>query len=134
VKQFEHCRALAETTGQPCRVSNNLSPDGLCFWHDPDRAERLADARKRGGIIRARNMKSRLTVPDGEAPPVPRTVEDAAQWAAWATHAVATGRIDHRTAHEVAYSLNALLRALDKVALSDRLKEVEAMIAKLRSA
>lgn len=92
------CRALAKD-GTPCRVTNNLSADALCFWHDPTRASLAATARAKGQ--KAAQAGQRLAVVSEEEMPPLDTLEDCADFCAWVARAVGSGRIAHQVAKEM---------------------------------
>lgn len=111
-----------------CRTHCDYAPE-CDYDEDEVRASRSKGAKRKAE--KARDSKYR-TVLDDEAPPPPESLEDAVQWASWATWAVATGKIDGRTAHEVGYLLRAYMKSLDKVELGERVQELEEKIAELR--
>ena len=121
--------------GERCRIT---VADGtrLCIWHDRSQAgrRRAATVRKRGGKESARKkLEGRIkTVSASEAPPAPETIQDCARWASWATHAVAVGLIDARTADAVGKLLNALQRALRDSKVESDVAELRAQVAELR--
>jgi hypothetical protein len=106
-----------------------ISATGYCKHHDPERREQVrAEQRlgaQRGGKMRAlKDLRERA----GDVPPPPTTLDEAVAYAAWAVHAVATGRIDGRTGHEILYGLNIF-----KTAVKDRdiAREIKAMRERL---
>lgn len=118
--------------GETCRVDFALCKcHGQCFHHAPCRQEERREARKRGGR-NAHAKDGARTVPSDEAPPPPETLEDAVVWASWATYAVATGRIDARTGHEIGYLLRALQDGLKAVDVSERVEELREQVAELK--
>jgi hypothetical protein len=81
--------------GTMCLSHIGLSRAGLCMAHDPERAERMAEARRSG----VRSIRRRV-VPEGGPeglPPPPKSLADAMKFASWLTHAVCLGIIDART-------------------------------------
>lgn len=121
--------------GGPCTVDFGLSDDnGLCYHHDPDRAEERSAARKAGGIATAKKRSNERGLVD--APPPPQTIEDAKAYASWAVEAVASGRIDYRVGNTVQAILREFRSATEKVDLAKRYealrKEVDTMKAKNR--
>ncbi len=131
MSDHKRCRAITEG-GTRCKIQNSLSEDGLCLWHDPERAEEAARARRRGGRNGGRVPKIRTAGMD-EVPDPPQSVEDVVAWTSWATWAVATGKIDSRTAHEIGYLARALHAGLEKVDLSEEVEELRAMIERLQA-
>jgi hypothetical protein len=117
--------------GEPCKTTFGLSPDGLCFTHDPLRAVELAANRKaRSEASGKRKQELRASLPPG-MPRAPKTLEDAVRWSSWAMHATASGIIDSRTGHEIGYLVNAFKAAVEK---RDLLKEIEQLRADLAEA
>jgi hypothetical protein len=103
--------SYVKSSGSRCKVDFGLSEDGHCWHHDPAKAAARRRARERGGAVTAsksRKLKMRTALED-EVPAAPQTVEDAIAWASWAVTAVATGKIDARTGHEIGYVLRAFL-------------------------
>lgn len=129
MSDHERCRAITEG-GTRCKIQNSLSEDGLCLWHDPERAEEAARARRRGGRNGGRRPKIRTAGAD-EVPDPPQTIEDVVAWTSWATWAVATGAIDSRTAHEIGYLARALQAGLEKTDLSEEVDELREMVEQL---
>lgn len=112
--------------GELCRVDFALCDcHGQCFHHAPCCAEKRKEARKRGGKNAHGGKKGVRTVPVGDAPDPPESLEDAVVWASWATYAVATGQIDARTGHEIGYLIRALQDGLKAVDMEARVEELE---------
>jgi len=108
------CRGLTPT-GDRCQVTTNLSPEGLCLWHDPAREEAAQAARRRGGKRRPSRKQADVRVVDPDtAPDPPETLDDIVTWASWTAYAVATGTVDARTAREISYALSTLRTGLEK--------------------
>jgi hypothetical protein len=73
-------------------------------------------------------------VTEAEAPAAPKTIEDAIEWASWATWAVSVGKLDARTGHEVGFLLRAFLdgrKHADKT--DDRVKALRQQLEQLRA-
>ena len=131
----QQCTATTKA-GTRCRQSSTVNETGFCCHHDPLRARHMAALRSRGGKASAKKrIEGKIkTVDASEAPPPPESIADCASWASWATHAVAVGRIDARTADSVGKLLNALQRALKDGKLVDDVVALRAQIADLRGA
>lgn len=99
--------------------------------HDQARADKALAVRQAGG--RAAGVARRLVkaARPEDLPPAPRTLEDAVRWSSWAMHAVACGRIDARTGHEVGYLVNAFKAAVEK---RDLLREIDLLREELAAA
>jgi hypothetical protein len=119
-------------SGSRCRTKLNLSPDGLCLQHDPDRQEQAAEMRRAGGrATKGRGAKH----PDAaNVPAIPRTLDDAARYAAWLTDATIRGTIDARTSHEASVALREFRQATEKAALEQQLKELQRQVKELKVA
>lgn len=91
------------------------------------------EARARGGreTARRRKLAQRVRVVTAdELPGALETLEDAARWAAWIPGAVATGRIDPKTAHEmIAGVKEKRLAEKDKRDTDRRIRELERQLA-----
>ena len=129
------CQAI-KADGKRCGQKNNLSSEGLCIFHDPERKKQATEARRKG---QKASTKKRLdgkikTVSASEAPPAPETIVDCAKWASWAVHAVAVGSIDARTGDTVGKLLNALQRALKDGKMVDDVAALREQIAERRGA
>jgi hypothetical protein len=112
--------------GEPCRSPLGLGENGLCMNHDPERQAAARDVRAAGGrATGAAKRAARYTFPD-KVPPPPRTLDDAVKFASWLTHAVCSGDIDARPAHEAGYALNVFKAAVEK-------RDLQREIASLRS-
>lgn len=119
--------ALCSSCGR-CR--SHCRYDEACDYDAEDvRASRAKGAKRKAE--KARDDGMRTVMPD-DAPPPPESLDDAVLWASWAIAAVATGRIDGRTAHEVGYLLRAYMKGLDKAELGERVEELESKLAELR--
>jgi len=129
--QCEHIKA----DGERCKVTWGIHPDsGRCFAHCPERAEQRKEGRRKGQLqsSHVRRKSTFRTVPRGRAPAMPETAQDAADWSAWLTLATVTGEVDARTARECAGSLRCFLTALDKAELQKQIRELQAMVRKLK--
>jgi len=88
--------------------------------------------RARGG--RNTRIKPRTVDPADLPGPAPKTLEDVVVWASWATQAVATGQIDHRTSREIATMLAQLRGGIEKAHLERELRELRATVKRLQEA
>ena len=122
--------------GQLCRTEIGLSAsNGLCLFHDPDRADELLQIRRDGQRASVAARSRIRTANPHEAPAAPKTVEDAVEFASWAAWAVATGKIDARTAREAAYCLRAFIDGRKHVdAVDAKVKALEAKVDGIRIA
>lgn len=134
----ERCEAPTKEDGSPCPTPVALCSEcGRCRSHcdyseacDYDEEE-VRESRSRGAKAanaQARDSKIR-TVETDEAPPPPESAEEASRWLSWSIWAVSTGRIDARTAHEIAYSCRAFLKALDKAEVDQRVEQLQRVLA-----
>jgi hypothetical protein len=118
-----------KVNGDPCPTSFGLNPDsGLCYMHDPERAEEAQAARSRGGKATAGRMKRGPVEP----PAALVEMQDAVAWASWTADAVARGQIDTRTAREISTAIKEFRASVEKAGLVAKLKAAEATIAQLQ--
>ncbi len=120
----------AKVDGTPCRSYLNLSPaTGMCLMHDPERAEERQRVTASGGRATGVAKRARKTADPEDVPSAPKTLQDAVTWSSWAMHAVACGRIDARTGHEIGYLVNAFKAAVEKRDLERQIHELRAELA-----
>lgn len=128
MSEYNRCQQVKDN-GDRCGSTTNLNPEnGLCLWHDPEREEQRRAVQAQGGKSTAKKKGGRHVVETGEAPPPPETMSDCAEWAAWAAHAVATGKLDPRTGGEVSKLLNSFRSALEKAESREELAELREKI------
>jgi hypothetical protein len=122
-------------SGEPCTSTLGLSAAGLCLNHDPERAAAAREIRAAGGratgAAKRAAKETRLTAPD-DVPAAPRTLDDAVRYFAYLTHAVASGKMDARAAHEAAYSLNGFKAAVEKRDLEREIKALQKQLTELK--
>jgi len=110
--------------GLACRAPA-LRGKSVCYWHDPDKAEEVAEARRIGGLHR-RKAKSVATIYDFSGL---RTVESAQrlmETAALETLALENSIARNRTLISAASGAGKLIEAGD---LEERVATLEAAIA-----
>lgn len=126
---MEQCEAI-KSSGERCQSAYNLSPEGLCFWHDPNRRAEAQAARRNGGRKSGgHNRTPDQPVAPSDAPAPPKTFEDAALLIAWTIHAVATGGIDPKRAARISSLTNVFLRATEKANQQGEIEELREKIA-----
>ncbi len=76
----------------------------------------------------------RVVVPADQLPKPPQTLEDFRAYAVWIAEAVATGRIDYRTAGEMTRALGLARVAEEKADLLRRLRQAERDLAAFKKA
>ena len=133
--QVRTCRGT-KTNGDPCGSKLGLSLDGLCLNHDPERQDavlaiRVAGGQAAGAAKRAARAARAANVPD-DVPPAPKTLDDAVRYFAYITHAVATGKLDARSAHEAAYALNGFKAAVEKRDLEREIKGLRKQLEEMK--
>jgi hypothetical protein len=108
--------------GSRCEVTIAIDPvTGYCGRHAPE----PPPAEPRDSGVR--------TIAPEEALPPPKTLQDVTEWASWATVAVATGKIDARTAREIATLLEVLRKGQnDANKVGDRIARLEAQMKRVR--
>lgn len=115
--------------GKRCAVHGNLreTPEGLlCIWHDPGRKAKAQELRRKAqkASMEKRRAERVRTVELTEAPPMPKSLDQVADWLAWLAVAVVTGQVDARTAKEATTAVDKLRLALkDRDKLDERLKD-----------
>lgn len=129
------CSAVKPDGGR-CGVRANLraTPDGpRCLWHDEARRKEATEARRKGQRAATEKRKGDRvrTVEAKEAPPMPKTLDEVADWLAWLAVAVVTGQVDARTAKEATTAVDKLRLALkDRDKLDERLKDAHEKLTK----
>ena len=117
--------------GDPCKGFLNLSVEGLCLQHDPDRAAEGLRVVQSGGHASAVARRARLVADPEDCPPQPRTLEDATDYAAWLTHAITVGRLDPRVGQSAAFCLQRFMSLADKRDLQKQVTSLTAALAKV---
>ena len=116
------CQAQ-KADGTPCR--GTARPSGFCTFHDPELAQKRAEARRAGGRSRSRGA---AVLPDAEDLPA-RTIGDVTALLAVTINDVRTGRVDSRIANAIGYLSSVLLRALQDGELETRLAALETRLS-----
>jgi len=116
--------------GTPCGANLALGAL-LCVHHDPAQADEMKWRRAKGNVSRSRLATTEKLAAIHGVPGVPQNLEDATTFAAWAVHQVASGVLDSRTGHEIAFILNSFRGALEK---RDLLREIEQLRRDLAAA
>lgn len=122
------CGARKDDGGNCGTYFGLCSECGRCFAHCEHREDRMARARSRGGYAAT---KGSGTLPPGEVPPPPETLEDAVLWAAWASHAVATGELGTTRANAAARLLKEFRQALERHESAEKLEEIRRRVEEL---
>lgn len=115
--------------GERCATGFGLSDAGLCYAHDPERAEERQEARKKGARTVNATRKTIRTVALEDTPGELDSLEDVARWLKWTALALATGKIDARTGSEITKALKELRPTLERLATE---AEVKALREQLR--
>lgn len=128
------CKGIT-AKGERCRQFLDLSADGLCLVHDPERADEAAAMRERGGettrVLHA-EREARTVRVDDLPPPMEMTLQGIARYQAWHIQQVAAGRLDKKLSGSLTYGLTLLKACLEKAELEDQLKAARAELARLR--
>ena len=117
------CQARTES-GEPCRQAP-LRDSDFCFWHSPDHAEEVAEARRLGGLRRRREKAvSGAYDFDGltDVGQVRRLLEIAALDTLSLENSVARSRT-------LAYLAQIGLKALEVGELAERIDALERLVA-----
>lgn len=119
--------------GEPCEAFVVCADHGRCYTHDPCREEERQHSRRKGGVVAAQKARDNQDDPAvliGEAPPPPESLEDAAAWAAWATHMVATGKLGNTRARTIGKLLEVFRKATERGEARKELQELKDEIEK----
>ncbi len=112
-RMSEQCQG-STPDGTRCEIRSQIV-SGLCVWHDPDRRDEAAAMRRKGAAGRQPAQRTMVkTVSTAETPGKLTDLDDCVRWAAWVARAVATGKIDARTARETSYAIITLRGSLEK--------------------
>ena len=126
----EHCRGI-KPDGSPCDVLAQLSPEGYCLWHDPQRAHEAQAARARGSETaneRRRAKKIRAASAD-QLPDRPLDdLDGVVLWLVWLAKMTVTGLIDTGTSRETGRILGTLKTALEVRDYRRRLRELQKLV------
>jgi len=114
--------------GTPCRMKPQLN--GLCFAHDPARADERTLARQRGGLRRSGQIARRVLADAGMSPTEFKTPTEVCQLLSNTIANVQSGRLDHRIGAAIGMLSGVLLRALEVETLDNRLDAIELELSK----
>jgi hypothetical protein len=121
--------------GRPCGVRNNLSADGFCIWHDPQRAAQAMEARRRGRRHQGKRGGRTVTVLAAELPFPLETVQDCARWSRWITEKVLIGDLSPEVANRAITAVKELRLSLTVAdGIEKRLKAIEQRLAERKTA
>src|SRR4051794_7511906 len=112
---------LRKNNGERCGADAQLGKM-ICVFHDPDRATDGEEARRAGGLTRARrNAVLSPETPDFEL----RTTQHVAGLLAESINHLRRGKLDPRVGNSVGYLSGILLRALEQGSIGERLMKLE---------
>ena len=117
------CQARAES-GEPCRQAP-LRDSDFCFWHSPDHADEVAEARRLGGL-RRRREKAVSGAYDFEGLADVGQVRRLLEVAALDTLSLENSVARSRT---LAYLAQVALKALEVGELAQRIDALERLVA-----
>jgi hypothetical protein len=123
-------------TGRGCRAAVREA-GSMCMFHDAAQARKASEARSRGAAVtNAKRAATAVRVAElDQLPNRLESIEDAAEFGAWITIAVAIGTIDARTAAEASRALRVYVDAQRHVDKNDeRFRALEKKLAELRDA
>jgi hypothetical protein len=113
------------------RCGANAQPsNGLCVFHDPEKASEGQRARRAGGIARSRTVA--VLPADTPDHPLSNTKEVSA-FLADSINQLRRGELDPRVANGMGYLTTVLLRALEQGPLEERMAKIEAALAEAAS-
>ena len=114
--------------GTPCRMKPQSN--GLCFAHDPARADERTLARQRGGLRRSGQIARRVLADAGMSSAEFKTPAEVCRLLSNTITNVQTGRLDCRIGAAVGMLANVLLRAIEIDTLDNRLDAIELELSK----
>lgn len=110
------------------RCGANAQPaNGLCIFHDPERATDGCRARRAGGLNRSR--PAAVLAPDTPDHPL-RNTKDVAALLGDSINRLRRGELDPRVANAMGYVASVLLRALEQGPIEERLAHLESILCK----
>ena len=108
--------------GSSCRAAA-LPGSGLCFFHDPTKAEDRRTAQSLGG------SRNRMKTLDADAPDVKvESCQDVVRLISETINQVRKGQIDPRVANAIGYLANVLIKAAEQGDLEKRIEDLEAAV------
>ena len=116
------CQAQ-KADGTPCR--GTARPSGFCTFHDPELAQKRAEARRAGGRSRSRGP---AVLPDAEDLPA-QTVAHVTAILGRTLNDVRQGKVDAKVANAIGYLSSVLLRSLQDGELEARLAALETRLS-----
>ena len=117
--------------GERCGVTFGLSDAGLCYNHDPERAEARQEAKSRGGKATAKKQRKGTGLDMDELPPLV-SHEAAETWTDVIGRAAATGRLSSSAANAALRAVKEWRESHDAGAVSERLDALTAAMRKWR--
>jgi uncharacterized Zn finger protein (UPF0148 family) len=136
VSDGAHCRGI-KPDGTPCDVIAQLSPEGYCLWHDPQRVTEAHAARSRGAEAanEQRRAKKIRAASSDQLPDRPLDdLDGVVQWLVWLARMTVTGQLDPSTSRETGKILATLKAALQVRDYARRLRELERQLAQYERA
>ena len=101
--------------------------DGFCFQHSPARAAERDEARRRGGLSRAKEL-ARAVLEDA-GPISMKSPEDVRGFLCELIGHTITGRLDCRVAATAGTLASAVLKCLEQGELAERLAALEVAVS-----
>lgn len=132
-------RTCAHKKGDGARCqATALKASKFCFFHDPEKAEAVQEARARGGKQRQQDLDDNQRelvlgcLPLDTADVTLETEDQVVKFLEQTANDVRKGRLDHNRAKAIASICSALLKAREQSDTDDRLKEVEKQLRPLQ--
>ena len=114
--------------GTTCKM--RPQSNGLCFAHDPARADERTLARQRGGLRRSGQIAVHVLQDAGMSPAAFKSPAEVCQLLSNTITNVQTGRLDCRIGAAVGMLAGVLLRAIEIDTLDNRLDAIELELSK----
>lgn len=115
------CKGVTKD-GKPCSAGTQRESE-WCVFHDPEKSEVVAEARRKGGSV-ARDAHMPVTTPLFAL----RTASDVIALCEIAANLVLTGELDTKRGSTIAYLSTVTLRAIETRELQDRLDRLEEQV------
>jgi hypothetical protein len=114
--------------GTTCRATS--TPSGFCWFHDPQREQERAEARRKGGKRRRQNPAVLPLIGMEDVPLA--TVTDVATAIAKTFNDVRKGQVDPKTGNCLGLLAGQLLKALQNSELAVAIEELQRQIAEIK--
>lgn len=126
----ERCQHVKDD-GERCRVDWDLSDDGLCIHHDPERREAMQENRRKGGLATARKLKGKGLDP-AELPAL-ESHRAAETWCDVVGRAVAEGRLGHNEGRTILRAVREWRESHDAGEVTEQIEEMREALSEWKA-